>query len=107
MTMAATCEVVAVPSESTADLEGAVNELAELQRRASEIERRARVLRSEVKEGFARHGLRKLVTGTGKTATVVISTSWRGDKEAASRILSAETVAMIFKSTTSTSIRVK
>lgn len=105
--MAATLEVVAVPATSTQDLEAAVNELAELQRRAAELERRARVLRSEIKEAFAQRDLRKIITTSGKTATLVVSTSWRGDREAAEKILAADVVATIFRPTTSVSVRVK
>jgi hypothetical protein len=107
MAMMATCEMVSVPAVTTSDLEAAVDELASLQKRAAEIERRARVLRAEVKEGLARRDLRKFVTSCGKTATIVVSTSWRGDKEAADKLLSPEAVATIFRSTTSIGVRVK
>jgi hypothetical protein len=107
MAMMATCEMVSVPAATSSDLEAAVDELASLQRRAAEIERRARVLRAEVKEGLARRDLRKLVTSSGKTATIIVSTSWRGDKEAADKLLSPEAVATIFRATTNVSVRVR
>jgi hypothetical protein len=103
----ATLELVETPAINISDLESSVEELANLQKRASEIEKRARVLRAELKEGLISRGLRKVTCGSGRTATLVESTSWRGDKEAADRILDAITVRRIFQPVHSLSVRVK
>jgi hypothetical protein len=63
MTLAS--EAVACPVTGLADLGSAIDELVELQRRAAEIERRAKVLRGEVKEGLARYGVR-LILASGQ-----------------------------------------
>jgi hypothetical protein len=107
MNMANEAVAVASPVTGLMDLGSAIDELAQLQKRASEIEKRARVLRGEVKEGLVRYGVRKFATATGHTATWVESTSWRGSKEDAERLLDPVTVAEIFKPTTNTSIRIK
>jgi hypothetical protein len=107
MTHAAAIEIVETPAVNVSDLEASVEELANLQKRASEIEKRARVLRAELKEGLISRGLRKVTCGSGRTATLVESTSWRGDKEAADRILDAITVRRIFQPVHSLSVRVK
>ena len=103
----AAIEIVETPAINISDLESSVEELALLQKKASEIEKRARVLRAEVKEGLVSRGLRKVTCGSGKTATLVESTSWRGDKEAADKILDAITVRRIFQPVHSLSVRVK
>jgi hypothetical protein len=102
-------EVVAVstPVLSLVDLGAAVDELSDLQKRAAEIERRAKVLRGEVREGMARWNMRKFASVSGHTATIIDSTSWRGDREAAERLLSAAIVSEIFRPTTSTTLRIK
>ncbi len=107
--MAMTNEAVAVacPVTGLTDLGSAIDELADLQKRAAEIERRAKVLRGEVKEGLVRYGVRKFSTAAGHSATWIESTSWRGSKEEADRLLPAEVVSAIFRATTTTSIRVK
>ena len=107
MTHAVAIEIVETPAINVSDLEASVEELANLQRRASEIEKRARVLRAELKEGLISRGLRKVTCGSGRTATLVESTSWRGDKEAAERILDAITARRIFQPVHSLSVRVK
>jgi hypothetical protein len=107
MTHTAAIEIVETPAINVSDLEASVEELANLQKRASEIEKRARVLRAELKEGLISRGLRKVTCGSGKTATLVESTSWRGDKEAADRIFDAITVRRIFQPVHSLSVRVK
>jgi hypothetical protein len=108
MTMA-NMEAVAVssPVNSFAELNAAVEELVQLQKRAAEIERRAKVLRGEIREGMARESLRKFSSSSGHTATVVESTSFRGDKEAADGLLNPALVAMIFRATTTNALRVK
>jgi hypothetical protein len=109
MTTASMNEAVAVssPVVSFAELNSAVDELVQLQRRAAESERRAKVLRGEIREGMARAGLRKFSSSSGHTATVVESTSFRGDKEAADGLLDPAVVALIFRPTSSTTLRVK
>lgn len=108
MTMA-NMEAVAVesPVGSFSELNAAVDELVQLQKRAAEIERRAKVLRGEVREGMARAGLRKFSSSSGHAATVIESTSFRGDKEAADGLLDPALVAMIFRANTITTLRVK
>jgi hypothetical protein len=107
MMNAAAVEIVETPAINIADLEASVEELAILQKRSSEIEKRARVLRAEIKQGLISRGLRKVTCGSGKTATLVESTSWRGDKETAESILDALTVRRIFQPVHSLSVRVK
>ena len=107
MTNTATLELVETPAINISDLEASVEELANLQKRASEIEKRARVLRAELKEGLVSRGLRKLTAGSGKTATLVESTSWRGDKAEADKILDAITVRRIFQPVHSLAVRIK
>lgn len=107
--MMSVCEAVAVaiPVTSFADLEGSVEELVQLQKRAAEIERRAKVLRGEIKEGLARCGLRKFSTTLGHSAVIVESTSWHADKQQADKLLDPEVIAMIFRPTFSSCLRVK
>lgn len=102
-------EAVAVsnPAVSFSRLDAAVDELVGLQKRAAEIERRAKVLRGEIREAMARRSLRKFSSRTGHTATVIESTSWRGDKRAADSLLDASLVARIFRARTTTALRVK
>ena len=107
MAMANEAVSVACPVTGLADLGSAIDELAQLQKRAAEVEKRARVLRGEVKEGLVRYGVRKFATAAGHTATWVESTSWRGSKEDAERLLDPAMVAEIFKATSNTSIRIK
>ena len=107
MAMASEAVAVASPVAGLVDLGLAIDDLAALQKQAAEIEKRARVLRGEVKEGLVRYGVRKFATAAGHTATWVESTSWRGSKEDAERLLDPAMVAEIFKATTNTSIRVK
>jgi len=107
MMNAATLEMVETPALNISDLESSVEELANLQKRASEIEKRARVLRAEIKEGLVSRGLRKMTAGSGRTATLVESTSWRGDKAAADKILDEVTLRRIFQSVHSLAVRIK
>ncbi len=98
---------VAVPVTSLCEIDSAVDELVLLQKRAAEIERRAKVLRGEIREGMVRLGLRKFNSQSGHTATIVDSTSWRGDKEAAEALIGPALVAAIFRANTTTALRVK
>ncbi len=107
MNVAVEAFVVAVPVTSLSEIGNAVDELVLLQKRAAEIERRAKVLRGEIREGMARTGLRKFSSQTGHTATIVDSTSWRGDKETAEALIGPALVAAIFRATTTTALRVK
>ncbi len=107
MVMANEAVAVACPVTGLSDLGAAIDELADLQRRAAEIERRAKVLRGEIREGLVRYGVRKFSTAAGHSVTWIESTSWRGSKDDADRLLPADVVSAIFRATTTTSIRVK
>jgi hypothetical protein len=107
MTNTAALEIVETPAINIADVESAVEELAILLKKAAEIEKRARVLRAEVKEGLISRGLRKMTCGSGKTATLVESTSWRGDKAEADKLLDEVTIRRIFKPIHNLAVRIK
>jgi hypothetical protein len=102
-----TCEAVRNPALSLTDLATDIDALAELQRQTATIEKRARVLRSQVREGMARTGLDAFVTSNGHRASLFESTRFEADRAAALRILSPEIVSAIFKPTTSVTLRVK
>ena len=107
MTATAAIEIVETPALNLTDIESSVDELSLLQRKAAEIEKRARVLRAEIKEGLVSRGLRKMTCGSGKMATLVESTSWRGDKTEADKVLDELTVRRIFKPTHNLAVRIK
>jgi hypothetical protein len=108
MTMrAATVEIVAETPRNLFDVEADVRQLVQLQREAAEIERRAKVLRSEVKSFLLSHSLTSYQSSDGHRASLIESNAWHADREAAQAVLSPETFTTIFKSTTSVSLRVK
>jgi hypothetical protein len=74
--MQTTCEAVVSPVLSLTELGADIDALCELQGQATAIEKRARVLRSQIREGMARTGLDAFVTGNGHRASLFSTTRW-------------------------------
>ena len=104
---AATLEMIDAPANTLSDLDGAVEQLVALQKRTSEIERQAKQLRGVVKAAMTTLGVRKFSTGNGHSATIIENTSWRGDRDAAEKLLPAEIVSAIFRPSFTTTLRIK
>jgi len=102
-----TAETVISPIVSFSDLSADVDALAAIQKQAATLERTARQIRAQIREGMARTGLDAFVSANGHRASLFTSTTTKADREMAERILSADEMALVFRPTTSTILRVK
>ena len=107
MNVVAVAEVVNFPAATMSDLAADVDALAALQAEISTLEKKARTLRAQVREGMGAAGLDAFVSGNGHRASLFESVTWKADRAEATRLFSAEVVAAIFKPSKSTTLRVK
>ena len=90
-------ELIQFPVVAVPELSRAVDDLAAIQKEAAELLRRERELRSKIRDGMSAAKLDTFTSATGHRATIVTSTTFKGDRKAALKLLSPNVVAEIFK----------